>query len=149
MLDTSSWTLLHSELLSEAAMAKSNPLVDSLRLKCGIRNTAVQSVYIHSNKQTRLSLCVCVCGGVNPHYQLKNKDACACAAKTQCGTVRAQRVQLCIISHLLKKLKDCRRLSVCLYACACYAGSFLYAHYGLQQVPLCTSLSWSTLPQFG
>lgn len=59
---SSSWTLIHSELFSEA----SPPTL--LGSKCGIRNEAVHTVYIHSDKQIRLSYCVCVyVGWFNPH----------------------------------------------------------------------------------
>lgn len=76
------------------------------------------STIINRQDSLCVSVCVCVCtGGVNPHYQLKNKDACACAAKTQCGTVRAQRVQLCVIS-IYTPCQNARFVDACLSVCA-------------------------------
>lgn len=98
-------------------MAKSNPLVDSLRLKCGIRNTAVQSVYIHSNKQTRLSVCLCVWGGKPSLPTQKQRCMCVCGKDTvwdcSCST--------CAIVRYFTPFEKTQGLStpVCLSVCVC------------------------------
>lgn len=59
----------------------------------------------------------------------QNKDACACSAMTQCGTVCVQLVQLCVIlksEHMITPVENTRVVNVCL--------SFLAVPYAVSLV---------------